>query len=238
MEKHLFFSIIIPAHNEENYILQTLKTLEELEYPKDRFEVIVVENGSIDQTFALVSEFKQNTALPLKTIKLDRNGVSYAKNVGASLASNESKWLIFLDADTHLKKDFLKELEEIIAKNDNLVIIATSLRPLDNSFKAKAWFSFYNFGRWVSESSMSIQIVRKDIFERIKFDETLTFNEDLTLIKQSKKFGKFYYMWTNNVFTSTRRFDKVGYLKQFLIWVWWNIIPSSKRRKISYPVVR
>ena len=41
MEKHLFFSIIIPAHNEENYILQTLKTLEGLEYPKDRFEVIV-----------------------------------------------------------------------------------------------------------------------------------------------------------------------------------------------------
>lgn len=238
MEKHLFFSIIIPAHNEENYILQTLKTLEGLEYPKDRFEVIVVENGSIDQTFALVSEFKQNTTLPLKTIKLDRNGVSYAKNVGASLASDESEWLIFLDADTHLKKDFLKELEETITKNDNIVIIATSLRPLDNSFKAKAWFSFYNFGRWVSESSMSIQIVRKDIFERIKFDETLTFNEDLTLIKQSKKFGKFYYMWTNNVFTSTRRFDKVGYLKQFLIWVWWNIIPSSKRRKISYPVVR
>lgn len=238
MEKHLFFSIIIPAHNEENYILQTLKTLEGLEYPKDRFEVIVVENGSIDQTFALVSEFKQNTTLPLKTIKLDRNGVSYAKNVGAGLASNESVWLIFLDADTHLKKDFLKELEETITKNDNIVIIVTSLRPLDNSFKAKAWFSFYNFGRWVSESSMSIQIVRKDIFERIKFDETLTFNEDLTLIKQSKKFGKFYYMWTNNVFTSTRRFDKVGYLKQFLIWVWWNIIPSSKRRKISYPVVR
>jgi glycosyltransferase involved in cell wall biosynthesis len=238
MEKHLFFSIIIPAHNEENYILQTLKTLEGLEYPKDRFEVIVVENGSIDQTFALVSEFKQNTTLPLKTIKLDRNGVSYAKNVGASLASDESEWLIFLDADTHLKKDFLKELEETITKNDNIVIIVTSLRPLNNSFKAKAWFSFYNFGRWVSESSMSIQIVRKDIFERIKFDETLTFNEDLTLIKQSKKFGKFYYMWTNNVFTSTRRFDKVGYLKQFLIWVWWNIIPSSKRRKISYPVVR
>jgi len=238
MEKHLFFSIIIPAHNEENYILQTLKTLEGLEYPKDRFEVIVVENGSTDRTNALVSEFKQNTTLPLKTIKLDRNGVSYAKNVGASLASNESVWLIFLDADTHLKKDFLKELEETITKNDNIVIIVTSLRPLDNSFKAKAWFSFYNFGRWVSESSMSIQIVRKDIFERIKFDETLTFNEDLTLIKQSKKFGKFYYMWTNNVFTSTRRFDKVGYLKQFLIWVWWNIIPSSKRRKISYPVVR
>ena len=201
-------------------------------------KLLFVENGSTDRTNALVSEFKQNTTLPLKTIKLDRNGVSYAKNVGASLASNESKWLIFLDADTHLKKDFLKELEETITKNDYIVIIVTSLRPLDNSFKAKAWFSFYNFGRWVSESSMSIQIVRKDIFERIKFDETLTFNEDLTLIKQSKKFGKFYYMWINNVFTSTRRFDKVGYLKQFLIWVWWNIIPSSKRRKISYPVVR
>ncbi|PMP84184.1 MAG: hypothetical protein C0175_00470, partial [Caldisericum exile] len=67
-------------------------------------------------------------------------------------------------------------------------------------------------------------------------DESLTFNEDLTLIKKAKKFGKFYYFWTDKVYTSTRRFDKVGYMKQFIIWVWWNIIPE--RRKIKYPVIR
>ncbi|PMP81418.1 MAG: glycosyl transferase family 2, partial [Caldisericum exile] len=38
----LYFSIIIPAHNEEDYIYETLSKLENLNYPKDKFEVIVV----------------------------------------------------------------------------------------------------------------------------------------------------------------------------------------------------
>ncbi|MGC9171277.1 glycosyltransferase [Caldisericum sp.] len=232
----LYFSIIIPAHNEEDYIYETLSKLENLNYPKDKFEVIVVENGSTDKTNEIIDDFKKTTKLDMQVAKLEKNGVSAAKNFGARLINSNTQWLIFLDADTHLEKDFLKELNELITKMRDVVIIATSLRPLNDSFKARAWFNFYNFGRWVSQSSMSIQIVRKDIFKKIKFDESLTFNEDLTLIKKAKKFGKFYYFWTDKVYTSTRRFDKVGYMKQFIIWVWWNIIPE--RRKIKYPVIR
>ncbi|BAL81176.1 glycosyltransferase [Caldisericum exile] len=233
-----FFSIIIPAHNEEAYIFETLSNLENLDYPQKEYEVIVVENGSKDKTNELIEEFVKNTKIKLLTLKLETSGVSIAKNIGASLTDEHSEWLIFLDADTHLHKDFLKELDDFVKKRKDAVIIVTSLKPLDNSFKARAWFNFYNFGRWVSQSSMSIQIVKKDVFGKIKFDESLTFNEDLTLIKNAKRFGKFYYLWTDKVYTSTRRFDKVGYLRQFIIWVWWNVIPENKRRKIQYPVIR
>jgi len=49
-EETLFFSIVIPAYNEEKYIGTTLTALKQLEYPPDRFEVIVVDNGSTDGT--------------------------------------------------------------------------------------------------------------------------------------------------------------------------------------------
>lgn len=237
-KNYVFFSIIIPAHNEENYISETLKSLEQMDYLKEKFEVILVENGSTDHTNEIIQNFIRHCKISTKTIFLERNGVSLAKNTGASLVKRESQWLIFLDADTCLGKNFLNKLQDTILKNKDLSIIVTSLKPQTNSFKANAWFSFYNFGRWVSQSSMSIQIVRKDVFEKIKFDENLTFNEDLTLIKQAKKYGRFHFLWTSEVITSTRRFDKVGYLKQFLIWVYFNIIPERKRRQIKYPVIR
>ncbi len=85
---------------------------------------------------------------------------------------------------------------------------------------------------------MSIQIIEKSVFDYIKFDEELSFNEDKTLIKQSKRYGKFFFFWTNQIYTSTRRFNKFGWTKQFLIWIWWNIIPLRFRKKINYEVIR
>jgi glycosyltransferase involved in cell wall biosynthesis len=228
-----FFSIIIPAHNEEKYIKETLEYLKALDYPCKNFEVIVVENGSSDNTFSVAKSVDF-----VKSYSIEEKGGSRAKNFGASLVSKNSEWIIFLDADTYLEKDFLKELNSKISKNKGIVIMATSLKPLNNSFKAKAWFSFYNFGRFVSRTSMSIQIVKRNVFDNIKFDEELTFNEDVTLIKKSKKYGQFLFLWTNNIYSSTRRFDKVGWTKQFLLWVWWNIIPLKRRRKIKYTVIR
>jgi glycosyltransferase involved in cell wall biosynthesis len=233
IEDYAFFSIIIPAQNEEKYIANALKNLQSIDYPSDKFEVIVVENGSTDNTASVAKSFK----FP-KVYSLKESGVSKAKNFGATLISSKSEWIIFLDADTNLKNGFLKELNYLISQNKNVVNIATSLRPMNDSFKARAWFNFYNFGRFLSQSSMSIQIVRLSIFNKIKFDEELTFNEDKTLIKQSKHYGQFFFLWTNNVYTSTRRFDKIGWAKQFIIWIWWNIIPLRLRRKIKYEAIR
>ncbi|MGB9695094.1 MAG: glycosyltransferase [Caldisericaceae bacterium] len=233
LEGYVFFSIVIPAHNEEKYIANTLEHLRSVDYPKDKFEVIVVENGSTDRTKLISESFDF-----AKVYSLEESGVSKAKNFGSSFVSKKSEWIVFLDADTILKRDFLNELNRVILYNSDVVNIATSLRPLSDSFKAHAWFGFYNFGRFVSRSSMSIQIVRTDVFNEIKFDEELTFNEDKTLIKQSKKYGRFVFLWTDNVYTSTRRFDAVGWTRQFILWVWWNIIPLRIRRKIQYKVIR
>ena len=57
MSSHPFFSFIVPAYNEASVIERTLSCLRDLDYPKDRYEVIVVENGSSDDTFARASRF-------------------------------------------------------------------------------------------------------------------------------------------------------------------------------------
>lgn len=50
-------SVVIPAYNEENYLTPCLKALKEQEYPKEKFEVIVVDNGSGDKTSEIAKNF-------------------------------------------------------------------------------------------------------------------------------------------------------------------------------------
>ncbi len=109
---YTFFSIIVPAHNEEHYIGKTLLRLKEINYPREKFEVIVVENGSNDKTIDEINKYDSFKAYSLK-----ERGVSKAKNLGASKVSKDSQWLIFLDADTYLGNSFLKHLNRLLLDN-------------------------------------------------------------------------------------------------------------------------
>jgi glycosyltransferase involved in cell wall biosynthesis len=84
-------SIIIPAYNAEGFIEATIQSSLNIE-PSAR-EVIVVDDGSTDQTSAICSYFRDK----IRYHWVDNGGVSRARNIGAAMASGE--WLLFLDAD-------------------------------------------------------------------------------------------------------------------------------------------
>src|SRR5664280_3724401 len=94
----LFFSVIIPAHNEEAYVGKVLTSLKDINYSRDKFEVIVVENGSTDRTNDIIREYAPAS---FKVVRIAEPGVSRAKNKGIDLISQLSDWAIMLDADTY-----------------------------------------------------------------------------------------------------------------------------------------
>ena len=145
---------MIPAHNEEKYIPNTLKKLTELEYPKNRYEVIVVENGSTDATAKVVQEY---CTIDEHLHFLTSNpGVSNARNKGALAIDISSDWVVFLDADTLVEAQFLTELADFleIRKDKNIIIGTTEIVPyLDTSFRARAWFKLYDFGHKYTQTS-------------------------------------------------------------------------------------
>jgi cellulose synthase/poly-beta-1,6-N-acetylglucosamine synthase-like glycosyltransferase len=101
-----FVSIIIAAYNEEIFIRQKLDSCLELNYPRDKFEIIVVSDGSDDRTNQIVNEY-QNRGIRFFSYP-DRKGKPTALNLGVKESKGEI--LFFTDARQIIDKNSLKEL--------------------------------------------------------------------------------------------------------------------------------
>jgi len=108
-------SVIIPTYNESDVIGECLKSLENQNI-RD-FEVIVVDDGSSDETFDKLSKF----AIHHKSVTIfrqDQKGPGAARNLGATHAKGDI--LVFVDADMKFSRNFLKELIKPIVKKKSL----------------------------------------------------------------------------------------------------------------------
>jgi len=231
-------SIIIPAHNEEKYLHETLSHIQNLVYPEDSFEVLVIENGSTDNTLSVAKKFE---SAHIKIFHTDARGVSKAKNFGMREVSPKSEWIIFLDADTLIAPTFLKDLEAYFVKNKdkNFVIGTTSVKPLENKdWYAMLWMRSYDFGHKYTKTSYAIQIMKTSVKDKVQFHEGMHVAEDLNLIQDCLIFGNFFYFDTDTVLTSTRRFEKIGWVTLFFKWNYMALLWRYKRIKLEYPVIR
>lgn len=100
-------SVIIPTYNEESVIVDCLKSLEKQSFKY--FEVIVVDDGSTDTTYEVVSKCQMpNAKFQIKTIRTKHLGAGGARNEGAKQAKGDI--LVFVDSDMTFDKHFLKML--------------------------------------------------------------------------------------------------------------------------------
>ncbi|UUV17284.1 glycosyltransferase [Fusobacteria bacterium ZRK30] len=237
--KKNFFSIVIPAHNEEAFLEDTMRNLSKLNYSTEDFEIILIENGSCDRTYKIALKCKEYIS-NLKVYQSE-TGVSIAKNLGKNLVSERSDWTIFLDADSIIEPPFLRELNNYLNKNENkdFTVGTCSILPWDSdSFYSKLWFKIYDVCHSVSNTSYSIQIAKTNFSREVDYDEELHYSEDLKFIRDMKKYGEFFFFKTKDVYTSTRRFEKYGYLTLTCLWILQSVLPKKIKRNKKYKVVR
>ena len=97
-------SVSIVNLNGEKYLDECLKSLEELNYPRNKLEIIVVDNGSTDNSLEMIRENYPH----VKIIENSRNmGFAYANNQAAKVAKGE--YVAFLNNDTRVDKNWLIE---------------------------------------------------------------------------------------------------------------------------------
>ncbi len=104
--KYSFISVIIAARNEENQIGNLLKALEEQTYPRDLFEIIVVDDFSTDTTAAVVKQFPlSNLSLIQPNVSKETSSKKKAIEAGINLAKGEL--ILSTDADCIVPADWL-----------------------------------------------------------------------------------------------------------------------------------
>jgi len=121
-----FVSVIIPTYNRKASLLRTLDSLSRQTYPADRFEVVVVDDGSVDDTPSVVRE---KYPFSLRYVRQPNQGDAIARNLGAQ--ESRGDLLIFLDDDITVVPEFIAGMVKEHQGQERLVVAGT-LRPATN----------------------------------------------------------------------------------------------------------
>lgn len=210
----LFFSICIPALNEENYIGRLLSGLSNQN--QKNFEVILVEGNSDDNTKKVAEKYKNK--LDLKIYTVSKRNISFQRNY--AVKKSRHNHIVFLDADVLVDRDFIAKLSHH-KQNKNFEIAASYLIPESKKITDKVLFSLFNVFfmepmRMIKPGGVGAFVyIHKNAFEKIGgFNEKMKFVEDFDFFNKAHKAGHKFFLFRNLPFTfSVRRLDKVGRIK-------------------------
>jgi glycosyltransferase involved in cell wall biosynthesis len=185
MEQFLF-SVIIPSYNRPKQLAACLESLTQLEYPRDRFEVIVVDDGSDSPLDTVVAPFKDS--LNLRLIRQNNAGPAAARNGAAQQASG--KYLAFTDDDCRPATNWLQALENCFTATPDRIVGGRTVNALaDNPYSTTSQniismgYAHYNAisdqARFFASNNM---VVPADRFRELGgFDQSFTTSEDREL---------------------------------------------------------
>lgn len=123
------FSILIAARNESHNIDKLLQGIEQQNYPQEKYEIIIIDDHSEDDTVEKVKALKLSN---LQITDSKGKGKKEAIHTGLELASNE--FIIQTDADCFVKQDWIKSINAYIRTKDVKLLIAPVLFNKENSF--------------------------------------------------------------------------------------------------------
>lgn len=101
------FSVVIPLYNKKHTIRECIASVLSQSYQD--FELLVIDDGSTDNSFQVVSEYSDNR---IRIVQQSNGGVSSARNLGLKLA--KSKYVALLDADDLWMPDYLEKMNSFI----------------------------------------------------------------------------------------------------------------------------
>jgi len=216
-------SVIIPAFNEEFFLPAALQALQAQNYPRNNFEIIVVDNVSTDATALVAKKYGAD-----KVIFESKKGTNQARQRGLEVAEGEI--IAFLDADCTPPQDWLEKIyTKLHEQQDTCVAIAGTyifhVKPTGSLYLAQEVYRWIVmpaintiFGRILGKGGVVIggnfASFRKNFQKIDGIDTSFTFFGDDASI--AKKFGEIGYVEfdpTLFVYSSTRRFDKDGLIK-------------------------
>ncbi|MBT4447067.1 glycosyltransferase [archaeon] len=210
-------SVIIPALNEENYILKTLQSLAHQSFKK--FEIIVVLSACTDRTEQVVQRFiKLRPELQISLITEHDIGVSRARNRGAKFA--KGNLLFFLDADTTLDHNCLFKASRYMTEKNSVGTCHSKPEPWSLMFSMLIGFKNMFHRTGLVKGVHGTLLCWRGHFETVQgFNESLIVMEHYDLIKRLLEHGAYIWIPTAFAKTSMRRWQHKGIFALFYFWL-------------------
>ena len=216
-EENFLISIVIPVYNAEKYLEQCLNSIKNQTYKN--FEVILVNDGSIDNSESICKEFVESDTRFRYYLKAN-GGASSARNLG--LDNAQGKYITFIDADDWVDENHLEVLINNIKENNSDMAVS-SIKKFDNvsRFKFRVYSNqekyLLNYNKLNREEFLVIlpklihasnsykiavsKLFKKELVTDVRFDESIVYGEDL----------EFFFKIYNNI-SSISYVDEVTYI--------------------------
>jgi cellulose synthase/poly-beta-1,6-N-acetylglucosamine synthase-like glycosyltransferase len=134
-------SVVIPAFNEQETIEETLRSITELDYPKNRIEIIVINDGSRDATEKIVRAFiKKHRNRKIQLISQKNSGKWVCMNKGLAIA--KGKFFACLDADSFVASDALKKMLLKFDRKTAVVLPMMKVKNPKNTLQKIQWYEY------------------------------------------------------------------------------------------------
>jgi glycosyltransferase involved in cell wall biosynthesis len=227
-------SVIIPTMNEEEHIGYCLGSLRAQNMDEGSYEIIVVDGNSSDKTRDLAARYAD------KVVTQHRKGIGGARKDGVEAA--EGDLLVFTDADTLHRADWLAIIEENLSKNGYdvctgpILFYEKTLRSELLALWRKQYniFHLFNF-YWLIGSNMAMT---REVYEKIDGHRDISILEDYDISVRMFKEGdiRCIYDPRQEVYTSARRLTNLfTYLMIYMYGHYHYHVTHDYHRLLSYP---
>jgi cellulose synthase/poly-beta-1,6-N-acetylglucosamine synthase-like glycosyltransferase len=184
-------TLIISAYNEETVIQRKLQNAARLDYPEERFEVLVVSDCSSDRTDEIVTAFAER---PVRLLRLpERRGKTYGLNLAVAEATGEI--VVFSDANAMYEPDVIRNMTRNFADDKVGAVTGESrYRIGDDDPSTESEDTYWNYELWIKrlESSLgslvggdgAILAIRKELHYELHPDDLSDFINPMQVIIQ------------------------------------------------------
>ncbi len=144
--------ILIPAHNEETVIQRTLEAMVKLEYPQEKLEILVINDGSSDKTGEIVDRMsKRDSRVRCYNVPKGEGGKGKSRALNLGLKQTDAEVIAVYDADNQPLPDALRYLVAELLLHPDLGAVLGNFRTIN---KDRTWLT-----RFVSIETMSFQAI-------------------------------------------------------------------------------
>ncbi len=111
-------SVVIPVYNSAKTLETCLRSLSDQDYPKDRMEILLIDNGSTDESFKIFNRIQPELGLQIRWHSIINQGKAWALNAGIYLS--RGAYIFNIDSDVVLARDAIRQVVEAMESEQDL----------------------------------------------------------------------------------------------------------------------